>query len=262
MIKVIENKEIMKKTVGLLLLLCTVYSAKAKDFITTVVQDTTVVVNENVVYKVSRDSQNFNVSISTKDNDVIMSMLRLGVSVYFDVKGKEKEDVFVKYPLEPVRPSFNRGEESSQGLPSLEDEQKIKEHIAKLVDEDLPLEAMYHYFDNEEQFHVLLNSLDASVSYTYDKGKGLLKYQLKIPKYKISPNSKEDFSKLIIGVKSNKMPEKRQKVNNGSQSNGRGGGPPSGGRGGGGRGGKGGGERPGGQNSQQAMKTLDFWFKA
>jgi hypothetical protein len=111
----------MNKTIGLLLLLSTVYSVNAKDLFTTVVRDTTVVVNENVVYKVFDDSQNFNVSVSTKDTDVIMSMLRLGISIYFDVKGKEKEDVFVKYPLEPVRPSFNKGEETAQGVPSLEE---------------------------------------------------------------------------------------------------------------------------------------------
>jgi uncharacterized membrane protein YgcG len=252
----------MKKIVGLLSLLFTVYAVSARNSIITTVQDTTVVFNENVTYSVFEDNQYFNVSISTKDNDVISSMLRLGVSVYFDVKGKEKEDVYVKYPLEPIISSFIRGEESSQSLPSLEDEQMRKENIAKLVNEELPLEAMYHYFDNEEQFHVLLNSLDASVSYTYNKEEGLLEYQLRIPKYKVSSNPKEDFSQLIIGVKSNKMTNNRQKAESESQPNGKGGGQRSGGSRGGGRGNRGGGDRTGGQTSQQSTKTLDFWFKA
>ncbi|EDM42860.1 hypothetical protein SCB49_11207 [unidentified eubacterium SCB49] len=250
----------MKKIIGLLLLI-TVYTVNAKNNNATVVQDTTVVVNENVVYKVFKDSQNFNVSISTKDTDVMMSMLRLGISVYFDVKGKEKKDVYVKYPLEPVRPTLGKDQVPSQGIPSLEDENLIKQNIARLVEDDLPLEAMYHYFDSEEQFHTLLNALDTSISYEFDKVNGSLEYRLKIPKHKISTSSKEDFSDLLIGVKTNAMPGKRQEANKGSQSGGRGG-RSSGGRGGGGGRGRQGGGEPGAQSQQPSIKSLDFWFKA
>jgi len=253
----------MKKTVKLLVILCTVYSVSAKNPIATGVLDTTVVSNENIVYKVVEDKENFHISISTKDNDIIMSMLRMGVTVFFDVKGKKKEDVYIKYPLKPIRLGSKRDEEDvpSKGFKTLEEEKRSKQYIAKLIEKDLPQEAEYHHFDSQEEFHILLNSLNASISYTYNEENGLLEYRLKIPKNRISSSSKEDFSKLVIGVKTNKKEQTRPKADNRSKSNTRGGRPSSGGRGdGGGRGKRSNGANLDNQNMQDALKTIDFWF--
>lgn len=248
----------MKKIVSLLIIVCSIYSVNARNPKTTVVTDTTVVFNENVTYKVAQDKQNLHLSISTTDNEIIMAMLRLGVTVYFDVKGKDNEDVYIKYPLEPAKPKFNKEEASIDGFQTLEEEKKRKQHIASLIENDLPKEAEYSYFDSQQQFHILLNSLDASIAYTYNEEKGLLEYRIKIPKNRVSANPKEDFSKLAIGVKTGKLKgvkPKRDDLSRGSGSNMRGGGSSSGGRGG-----QNNGEMPEGQNKQQAMAGIDFWF--
>jgi uncharacterized membrane protein YgcG len=258
----------MKKIVSLLIIVCSIYSVSAKKLKTTVVTDTTVVFNESVTYKVAQDKQNLHISISTADNDMIMTMLRLGITVFFDVKGKENEDVYIKYPLEPAIPKFNREEASIDGFQTLEEEKKRKQQIATFIENDLPKEAEYKYYDSQQQFHILLNSLDATIAYTFIEEKGLLEYRIKIPKNRISANSKEDFSKLAIGVKTGKLKDlksKRDDRSKGSGSNMRGGGSSSGGRGGrsggsGGRGGQNNGEMPEGQNKQQAMAGIDFWF--
>ncbi|RMA64330.1 hypothetical protein [Ulvibacter antarcticus] len=251
----------MKKTV-LLLLVCTIYSVSAKNPKTSVVVDTTEVFNESLTYKVVQDNEYLQLSISTKDNDIIMSMLSLGVTVFFDVKGKEKENVYIKYPLEPVKTNFNKGQVPLDGFQTSEEETKRRQQIAKLIENDLPQEAAYNYFDSQEQFHILLNSLDTSLSYIYDPQKGLLEYRLKIPKRRISANSKEDFSKLAIGVKTGKLPDHKPKEDDSSrrpESKKRGGGRPSGGRGGGRPNNS---ERPESQNRQSSMATIDFWFMA
>ena len=147
----------------------------------------------------------------------------------------------------------------------------MKQRIARIFEKDLPLEAWYSYFSKEEKFNVLLNSLDINVSYNYNRNKGLLEYNLKIPKNKINTDSKKDLRKLTIGVKTIKKKRNQENIERpqssiGGGSGGRGG-PPSGGQGGGPPGGRGSqGGQKGGPPSNEKMKPtaveLDFWFEA
>lgn len=254
----------MREIVSIVLALFTLHSLSAKNTKTTVIQDTTVVSNENIQYKLVQDSENLQLFISTPDAKMSTAMLQRGLTIYFDIKGKEREDVAITYPIEPVRINFKR-EASLDGFPTAEEENKMKHAMALFIEDDLPQEAVYKYYDRQERFHVILNALDAAISYTYNEEKGLLTYHLKIPKYKISSNSKEDFSRLTIGVKTGTMKKSKPKAaddSRKSRSNTRGGGPPSGGRKGGGRSDPSQGERPEGGNRKSGAASIDFWFKA
>ncbi|MEO9893889.1 hypothetical protein [Aurantibacter sp.] len=234
--------------------------------------DTIIIVDENVSYKFNHDLQSVYLNISTADTNTIMSMLHMGVSVFFDVKGKKKQNVYVKYPLEPSRPNSKRGGEEVLGE-EIADKRSIQ--IKNIIENELPQEAIYSYFEVDEEFHILLNTVGISLGYTYDEATGLLDYSLTIPKNKISDNPKADFNKLMIGIKTNGPEEKSQAERPNISMGGRGGGQRGGGgrQGGGQRGGGrqgGSGQRGGGQggspndaqNDKPKIETLDFWFDA
>jgi hypothetical protein len=200
-----------------------------------------------------------------------MSILNQGVVVYFDIKGKKKEKVYVKYPLEPIRSSSRRNEGVEGSVQRLDDEEAMKQRIVRIFENDLPLEAAYSYFSSEEKFNVLLNSFDISASYTYDQSKGSLEYRLKIPKDKINTDSKKNLERLTIGVKTIKKEQHQDRAERpqpsigGGGSGGRGG-PPNGVQGNGppkGQGGQGG-QNEGPPSSNSRMKPADvelnFWF--
>lgn len=230
---------------------------------TTKILDTTFVANKNVNYKVSEDANNIYLNISTSDMSTMMSMLGAGVIVYFDVKGKQSEDVFVKYPLEPLKPNFDDEDMAIMGdFDSLEYENMMKQGIDKLIKNYLPEEAEYGYFNSQEQFHILLNTLDITLSYvyTYNENEAELEYHLKIPKHRICKDSKTDFSKLIIGIKTGETSGSRPEHDSDSR--------PADMHMGGGPGGRRGGGGPPprmddeDQNDRPSQVTIDFWFDA
>ncbi len=263
----------MKYTVSHSILFCSFLLSAASIF-TSSAQEKKVLSNNEVTYEVSQDQGYLNVTMKTSDVKTIRSILHLGVSVFFDVKGKEKENVFVKYPLEPLRLNSrpNRNDSSEDRDPEKE-EAEIKERFARILENDFPQEAAYTFFDREEKFHVLLNSLDITAAYTYNTKSGELMYNLTIPKSKINFKSDKDFEKLMIGVKTNQREKMernsdRPQVSMGGRgSGGRGGGQGGGGqRGGGQRGGGQGGQNDGPPKSNKREKPtdvlIDFWFEA
>ncbi|WP_339714270.1 hypothetical protein [uncultured Kriegella sp.] len=237
----------------------------------------TVITGENVTYNFTQDANHFFLNIQTSDDNTIMSMLHLGVSVFFDIKGKKKENVYIKYPSEPVGLSDRRGDrERIEPENSEEDEEGKGQLIKEILENDYPQKAEYGYFDYQEEFHILLNSLGVTVSLTYDEKDGLLEYALKIPKNKTNLDSAKSTSKLTVGVKTNTI-ERKSKDGGGlsgtiggiglgggqngqGRSGGRqGGGGPSGGRG---QGGQRGGPPPGAvEKGNPAEVVLNFWFK-
>lgn len=258
----------MKQIIVSLTLLCALCTISAQTI------NTTLVSNENVDYKVTQDQDNLYVSISTSDNKTIMSILHLGVTVYFDIKGKKKKNVYVKYPIVPIRPKRKREQEVANDIQLFEEDNLAKNRILDIIESDLPKEAEYRYFDNKESFHILLNNLNVTITYDYNVTNGLLEYHLKVPKNKINSNPKKDLSNLLIGVKTNEIYQKnrnneRPNASMGGRGSGGQSGPPGGGQGGG-QGGSPSGEQ-GGQSGKSQMSdknqdksgvALDFWFKA
>ncbi|MBD0779949.1 hypothetical protein HPE56_19295 [Maribacter sp. ANRC-HE7] len=86
----------MKHLAILLTLLSSLYSFASNT--TNFPADTTQVSNENILYKVSQDDNYVYLNISTTDTKTSMSIIRTGLTVYYDIKGKKKKDVYVKYP--------------------------------------------------------------------------------------------------------------------------------------------------------------------
>lgn len=275
----------MKNTPLALILFLVTQLSLAKSLVPQVGIDT-VLSDENVTYKFTQDDNYIFLNVSTSDEKAIMSMLHLGVSVFFDVKGKNKKNVFIKYPSEPIRPNFKGESKETKGQrrpkykssKEIEDEAHRKKRIKELLENDYPQKATYVYFDSEEEFHLQLNNLDISLSFTYDEVEGRLDYDLKIPKSKINNNTQKGLDNLAIGVKT--MREKQKNEKEGISGNigglgiggqqgggqvrsgrGQGGGPSGGGRGQ--RGGQGSqrGGPPKSDTNKPTQTMLDFWFK-
>lgn len=236
--------------------LCTTYAKT----VNTIITDTTNVVNnKNITYTVTQDSKNVSISVETFDKKASQALLREGVTVYFDLKGKKKKNVFVRYPNKLPKP--NRQKQQSQpytdeNLPNIEE-----------LIESLPQEAIYSHFNSQREFHILLNDLDTNVSIEILKH-NRIKYNLRIPKHRINKDPKKSLEKLSIGVLIGRNQTDRPSnderptgQSGGRGGNSQGGGPPGGGGSGGGPpGGKNGGnQRPTQENSPQISI---FWLKA
>ena len=79
----------MKHLAILLTLLSSLYSFASNT--TNFPADTTQVAHENILYKVSQDDNYVYLNISTTDKKTSMSIIRTGLSVYYDIKGKKKK---------------------------------------------------------------------------------------------------------------------------------------------------------------------------
>lgn len=233
-------------------------------------QEQTENLEDNIEYHSFMDAENIYVQLSTADQPTMLSMLRRGFYVYFDVKGKKKKNVSVQYPLEMSAPQRGQGRNKREGANNGEGEDGDRREMnITMMLEAMPKKGQYSNLDYEEEFHLDLNKLGIVISYNYDDEANLLAYELKMPKQNIA-DAGVNLSKLAIGVVTPKM----EKESEGKSTNisfgggGRGGGRGQGGRSRGGQGGRGGGSRGGGQGgpAQQDQRpeivTIDFWFKA
>ena len=239
----------MKHLAILLTLLSSLYSFASNT--TNFPTDTTQVSNENILYKVSQDDNYVYLNISTTDTKTSMSIIRTGLTVYYDIKGKKKKNVYVKYPYSTEPRQSRQGSQENNDANPIDMNSMI---------EKLPKEGEYSSFEEKQTFNKYLNSLDIAIENSYTASSQLFEFSIKIPKTKISSKENSDFSKLSIGVVANKMEgninkERGQGQNERTRS--------GGGRRGNGSGGGRGGAR--GQNKQQSSPTteraiIDFWF--
>lgn len=212
--------------------------------------DTTQITNENILYKVSQDGSYVYLNISTTDKKTAMSIIRNGLTVYYDIKGKKKKDVYVKYPYSNEPRQFRQGSQENNDSNAID---------LKSIIEKLPAEAEYSSFEEKQEFNKGLNNLDISIENNYTDSNQLFEFSIKIPKAKIASQENNDFSKLSIGVVTNKMDgtinkERGQGQNQGMRSGG----------------GRGNGNRRGGMRGQDRQRpnstdekaTIDFWFDA
>jgi len=237
-------------------LICTSLQAKSITFSL----DTIKVEDKNINYRLTSDANNLYLNINTTDRGNMMAMIRSGISVYFDVKGKKKKNVYVKYPINSKKREYRDGRTS----------ERKRTELSELI-VDLPKKAEYSYFENTQQFHTELNTQDIRLGFEYLKNERILAYNLKIPKEQILTDSKLDLSKLSIGVVIGGKVVNRQSQRGNQQMKGSSGARQRGGgrgiSGGGSRGVSGGGRRQqNGTNSQQRERpsniTIDFWFDA
>lgn len=179
----------MKHLAILLTLLSSLYSFASNT--TNFPADTTQVSNENVLYKVSQDETYVYLNISTTDKETAMAIIRNGLTIYYDINGKKKKDVYVKYPYS------NEPSQSRQGSRENNDTETVD--IISMI-ENLPAEAEYSSFEERQVFSKGLNTLDIAIESNYTAENEVFEFSIKIPKTKISSKENSDFSKLSIGV--------------------------------------------------------------
>ncbi|PQJ32516.1 hypothetical protein BST92_11515 [Nonlabens arenilitoris] len=215
----------------------------------------TQVTDHHINYTVDQDSNYLFLTISTSHKETSLSILRHGLTVYFDETGHKEKEVFVRYPYHstPQRPNrSSRPQNNTEEAPTID----YQEIIASV-----PGEAEFAFYGDQQEFHKDLNAFDISLGFQMTgEEQNVLEYFIKIPKNKISKEEEIDLSQLTIGVFTN-MPEKN-KDREGQSDTGvsmRGGNQRGGGRGGsgGGRGNRG--ERP---STQKEPIRIDYWFHA
>ena len=148
-------------------------------------QDSTVVNNKNITYTVNKDSRNIFISVETDEKEIAQTLLREGVTIYFDNKGKKKKKVFVQFPKDIQRPP-NKKQNERGGRPqpsnkTADHEQPNKHDIL----ENMPQEAIYAHLDTKREFHTLMNDLGIDISFDF-LPHHRIKYNLKILKNRIN----------------------------------------------------------------------------
>ena len=138
----------MKHLAILLTLLSSLYSFASNT--TNYPTDTTQVSNENILYKVSQDDNYVYLNISTTDTKTSMSIIRTGLTVYYDIKGKKKKNVYVKYPYSTEPRQSGQGSRGNNG-----------QNIIDLnsIIEKLPTEAEYSSLEEKQTFNVVVYGL-------------------------------------------------------------------------------------------------------
>ncbi|WP_338357914.1 hypothetical protein [Yeosuana marina] len=214
--------------------------------------DTTKVTEANVLYKTVRDDNYMYLNISTTDKKTAIAIIKNGLTVYYDIQGKQKKDIYVKYPYT----SNTTKPQQISNLSKYADETSTVDLKASI--EQLSKEGEYAYFDAIEQFHKDLNTLDITLTYKYITSKQLLEFSIRIPIDKITSKKHTDLSKLKIGVFTNTIEKRLDKGAQQSQNQGM--------KSGGGRRGNGMGQgaksRENGQKPNTTTKkvSIDYWF--
>ncbi|MBU2996307.1 hypothetical protein KO500_07665 [Cellulophaga baltica] len=244
-------------------------------FININAQEINLPIQDNITYSSFTDSDNIYVQLSTIDQPTMLSMLHRGFNVYFDVKGKKKKKISVQYPSEvtlPQRPERRNEDSNFNSVKSEGAENEMQDpEIAELILR-MPKMANYNHDNYEEEFHLDLNNLGITITYSFDEQTNTLLYKLIMPLKNISLNTKT-LSKLSIGIVTTEMDDDNDSIDSnsnfsiggGGQDGGSGGGQGGGPGGGGGlgrqSGGGQGGVRPDHDDKPEDI-SIDFWFKA
>ena len=97
--------------------------------------DTTQIINGSLLYKISQEDNYVHLNISTHDKMSAMSILKNGLTIYYDIDGKKQKDVSIKYPNNNTITQFQGG-----NLLNLANDIDLNSII-----EQLPAEAEYGY---------------------------------------------------------------------------------------------------------------------
>lgn len=255
-----------------LILACTfmVKMIYASSFNADIIIDTTTVVNNTETYKVYDDETNVYLTMKTIDPKVATSILRKGLVIYFDVKGKKKKNVSVTYPIVKTQRPPRRNEDRPSKPTDPEVNDSIIEKIYHMLENNKPQKALYTYYDKIKEFNTILNNEGIAIDVRADKQNSCFLYSLKIPKNKINTSTDINFNKLIIGIKTANIARNTSERTRPTQS------ARSGGRGGGRGGGRSNGTTGQGISGNPPVRDqsrsknreiisdvtpIDFWFK-
>ena len=216
-----------------------------------------------VRYYVTNDTEFLKVKFNTAESPSIAKILRTGLTIYFDVKGKKKKDVFVQYPLEQkvklTQADMPKMSSSKSPTPMIDS--------GKLLSELTGL-ALFESYKEEKNFSVLDSKSDIKIAITANSNSEIT-YELIIPISRITNGGLNSLSNLSIGIVSGSFEAPAMGSGGGQGMSGGSGSMSDGGmRGSGGGGGQGGGQGRGRStggsqsgNSSIMTKPINIWFK-
>ncbi|MBQ4802107.1 hypothetical protein J8L88_04510 [Aquimarina sp. MMG015] len=259
----------MKNKILVLICIFIMKSLFAISLYADVVIDTTTVINNTETYQIYTDEVYVYLTIETIDSKVATSILRQGINVYFDTKGKKKKNVFITYPIANNQRPPRRNKDRPNETREFPDNDSIIRQIGYRLKNNTPQKALYQYYDKTKEFNTLLNNEGITINLAVNEERNSFIYYLKIPNNKINVKSGINFNKLSIGVKTVEMSrDNSERTRPTQQASVRGGGRRGGGRSNGGapQGRSGNGPGGGDQGRSKGRKTesvpaIDFWFK-
>lgn len=262
----------MKKYTGLLLLILTGCSTSQ---LTTSIPEEELKQSQfsqydpdsNIQYMVSNDQDNLHIKFKTADPSSIMKIMRQGMHLYFDTKGKKKKNVYLEYPLTKngsgLRPEPNQ-------IPG----ERTRPDINKML-EAVPEEAIFNNHDESELIQFSLIETDIKPSLRLS-GKSEITYDLIIPFHRLAEGGLTSIDVLSVGIVTQSSNMQSQGSGQGGMGSGGGRGGQGGGMGGpggqgggmggqgggmsGGRGGQGSGQ-PGGSGQNNMNTAINIWVK-
>ncbi len=215
---------------------------------------------KHINYALANDKDNLYMAVRINDRSEQTRILKAGITLSINTKGKKKETYSITFPLNPngTAPTFNMRQDDNPDVTD-QDRNDLMEAMLTTL-RGIKVEG---FTDIEGNMITISNTYGIQTAVKYDN-KGYLICEAEIPlKLLHADNSSKNewaFNLKINGI-TRPTPSQGEGQDSGGGHGGRGGGGRGGHGGGGGRGGRGG---AGGTNStehSELFKSEDFWEK-
>lgn len=237
-------------------------------------------------YQVAKDKDYFYITLNTSESATSQSIVRNGLKLYFDEKGKKRKKVYLEYPVaQQMKMGGGQGPGNGGGFSpggqngksGGQNQKGGNSDRDKEGPQEMPISSEMVWSKNSVQETLDNSTENIGIKAELIRSKGELTYQLKIPIREILIKKEQnELEKIAIGVISEAASSSSSGGPGGGMSGGPGGGSggPGGGMGGpgGGMGGPGGGSGgPGGGSGGmsgggsggpggQSSASINFWF--
>jgi len=173
-----------------------------------------------ILYKVTNDDSNLHVILNTSSAASILKVLKTGLTIYFDVTGKKRHDVFVHYPYKMT--SDLQKETYTKDIKAEPSARSLNYYVSLI-----PAELIYSAYAKNEAIHLHNTNSGITDSITVIKDNEII-YELCIPLNRITMNGKYPLTNLSIGIVSgqfdlpnkNELPSTRTGVSTGNNAGG------------------------------------------
>jgi hypothetical protein len=213
-------------------------------------------------YAVDNDGQYLYLAFAITDSRMLMKIMREGMQVYIDVKGKKKESKGIGFPLkrdasaENATMNFRRqGSESDNSQETPEEKKAAAKAMRTAMTLSLISMKVFGFADNEPEEQGLTMPGSANLSFSWDPADAMdIEYRVPLALLHLAPEEKKTIS---IGCKINAFEFKSGNAGESQQEGHMGGYGGRGGFRGGGRGDSGGAS----MDYETMMRDQSFWTK-
>ncbi len=150
-----------------------------------------------VLYKVTNDDKNLHVILNTTSQASILKILKTGLTIYFDISGKKKQDVFVHYPY---KLNYDLKKEDYKKDANTDPNKKNLNYFVSQI----PAELIFSDHNATEHINLHDVNIDIKDSITVLHNDEII-YELIIPLSRISKKGLFSLANLSIGVVSGKF---------------------------------------------------------